>query len=67
MLSLVESSSRISMVGELLNALQTICTQGAIEESGEKIERLKAVLAIQSCRKPRVELRCAFRRGGYAI
>ena len=30
------------MVGELLNALQTICTQGAIEESGEKIERLKA-------------------------
>ena len=30
------------MAGELLNELQTICTQGAIEESGEKIERLKA-------------------------
>ena len=29
------------MAGELLNELQTICTQGAIEESGEKIERLK--------------------------
>ena len=54
------------MAGELLNELQTIFTQGAIEESGEKIERLKAA-SIQSCRKPRVELRCAFRRGGYAI
>ena len=30
------------MAGELLNELQTICTQGAIEESGEKIEHLKA-------------------------
>ena len=30
------------MAGELLNELETICTQGAIEESGEKIERLKA-------------------------
>ena len=30
------------MTGELLNEFQTICTQGAIEESGEKIERLKA-------------------------
>ena len=30
------------MAGELLNELQTICTQGAIEESGEKIKRLKA-------------------------
>ena len=30
------------MAGELLNELQTIFTQGAIEESGEKIERLKA-------------------------
>ena len=26
----------------LLNELQTICTQGAIEQSGENIERLKA-------------------------
>ena len=40
MLSLVESSSRISMAGELVNELETICTKGAIEESGEKIERL---------------------------
>ena len=31
------------MAGELLNELQTICTQGAIEESGEKIERRTAV------------------------
>ena len=30
------------MAGELLNELETICTQGAIEESGEEIERLKA-------------------------
>ena len=30
------------MAGELLDEMQTICTQGAIEESGEKIERLKA-------------------------
>ena len=28
------------MAGELLNELETIWTQGAIEESGEKIERL---------------------------
>ena len=41
-MSLVESSSRISLAGELLNELQTICTEGAIEENGEKIERLKA-------------------------
>ena len=30
------------MAGELLNELQTIFTQGAIEESEETIERLKA-------------------------
>ena len=30
------------MADELLNEMQIICTQGAIEESGEKIERLKA-------------------------
>ena len=30
------------MAGELLNELETICTQCAIEESGEKIKRLKA-------------------------
>ena len=30
------------MADELLNEMQIICTQGAIEESGEKIEHLKA-------------------------
>ena len=56
------------MAGELLNELETICTQGAIEESGEKIERLKAACHTKlSVTESGTAVRISPRTGGYVI
>ena len=53
------------MAGELLNELQTICTQGMIEEIGEKIERLKAACHTKLAEtKSETAVRISPRRGG---